>query len=208
MERYISRQEHGDEFHEHLHHRTWTDGTNGYIKTSPLNGSFEFTTLTKIVATPTPVPNAIALDQLNVYWTDTGTLKVMKVPLAGGNHVALASNVTSTGLAVEGTHVYWTDSVLGTVSSLPRKGGAPTTLVSRLERSDDARPATPRRSSCLARPGRRRRALCATRGRDGHDARDRSGGSRRDRDGRDERVLDGAGDGEHDGDGDEAHAFN
>jgi hypothetical protein len=108
---------------------TWTDGTDGYIKTTPVGGVLEFTTLAKISGSPTPVPNALTIDDNNVYWTDTGTLKVMKVPLAGGKHHELASGVTSSGIAVEGTTVYWTDSALGTVSSIPRAGGSPSTLV-------------------------------------------------------------------------------
>ena len=52
----------------------------------------------------------------------------MKLPLAGGAPVALATGLDDpNGIAVDGTSVYWTN-LGGTVMKLPLAGGAPVTL--------------------------------------------------------------------------------
>jgi hypothetical protein len=61
----------------------------------------------------------IALDQMNVYWTDTAGL-VQKVPLGGGPVTTLASGQTGYGIAVDANSVYWVNTS-GTVMQLTPK---------------------------------------------------------------------------------------
>jgi hypothetical protein len=74
----------------------------------------------------------IAVDATSVYFTtfyDDGA--VMKVPLAGGTAIALASAQDSPmSLVVDGVNVYWTNWDGGTVMAAPIGGGSATTLAS------------------------------------------------------------------------------
>jgi hypothetical protein len=87
-------------------------------------------TLTTLARVPLGAPQAIAVDGVNVYFA-TVQGDVMKVPVAGGSLVTLASQqATPAGIAVDGTNVYWTNAGAGTgsVMKVPAAGGAPTTL--------------------------------------------------------------------------------
>jgi cysteine-rich repeat protein len=53
-------------------------------------------------------PLDIAVDSTHVYWTNSGSGAVMKVPLGGGAPAVLAAGQNSPqGIAVDSTHVYW-----------------------------------------------------------------------------------------------------
>jgi len=94
------------------------------------------------LATLSWVPQGIALDASNVYWTqldNTGTNgSVWKVPVGGGAPVALVSAglLSPHGIAVDGTNVYWTNEGsavgTGTIMSIPIVGGAAATIASGL----------------------------------------------------------------------------
>jgi hypothetical protein len=97
---------------------------------------------------------AAAADATSLYWTSnaywatggptgftTGT--VMKMPLAGGSPITLASNQSNpSSIAVDGTNVYWTNTgpssdpstgpaqPVGSVMKVSATGGTPITLVS------------------------------------------------------------------------------
>jgi hypothetical protein len=92
----------------------------------------------------------IAVDTAYVYWsfrlcttyptpcTGTGeTGPVVKVPLAGGDPITLASEQRASGMAVDATYVYWVNMGLqannyadGSVMRVPIAGGTPIALVS------------------------------------------------------------------------------
>ena len=61
------------------------------------------------------LPNGIAVDMMNVYWTNTGPTTggsgtLMKLPVSGGNAVTLASGQEAPyGVAVDAKNIYWTN---------------------------------------------------------------------------------------------------
>jgi hypothetical protein len=76
-------------------------------------------------------PIGIAVDDVNVYWTNEGgSGSVMKVPVGGGTPTTLASGQGAAfGIAVDATSVYWT-TITGNhaVMKVAIAGGAPTVL--------------------------------------------------------------------------------
>jgi len=85
----------------------------------------------------------VVVDATNVYWTTSGSPvdggppngTVMKLALAGGPPVALASNQDGAyNIAIDATNVYWSnfpnDNVsIGALMTVPIAGGAPVALV-------------------------------------------------------------------------------
>lgn len=108
---------------------------------TPLGGG----TATTIFSPPYAVEiRAFAVDATNVYWAEfdspvgknaVATLDIVKMPLAGGTQVTLASTPPCTGsspcaaLVVGSSSVFWSDGA--GVESVPIGGGAVTTLVPR-----------------------------------------------------------------------------
>jgi hypothetical protein len=74
-------------------------------------------------------PSSIAVDCTSVYWTNSGSGFVMKVPRGGGTPVTLALGVSPGSIAVDATRVYFGD--VDDVLAVPLDGGAPVTLASR-----------------------------------------------------------------------------
>jgi hypothetical protein len=71
-------------------------------------------------------PATLALDEDNVYWTNSGGGTVMKVAKAGGDPIVLAANEEGAwAVAVDADNVYWTTSkpmtAEGTVKKRPKK---------------------------------------------------------------------------------------
>ena len=75
-------------------------------------------------------PVYVAIDSVNVYWTDFNYGMVMAVPLAGGTPVTLAMGEAPYGIATDGSSVYWSDWGNGTVMKIALNGGVITTLAS------------------------------------------------------------------------------
>ncbi|HVW25550.1 MAG TPA: hypothetical protein VHC69_09275 [Polyangiaceae bacterium] len=70
---------------------------------------------TAAIATAGSCGNSLAVDATSLYWiaeTDSYTLKVMKVPLRGGDPTTIAEEQGgSGGITVDDTSVYWTTSL-------------------------------------------------------------------------------------------------
>jgi sugar lactone lactonase YvrE len=96
--------------------------------------------VTLVGAPPTPVvtglnnPTHVAVDSAgNLYITDSGNNRVIKVPVAGGATTTLVSGLNNpASLAVDSTSLYITDSGNNRVIKVPVAGGATTTLASSL----------------------------------------------------------------------------
>ncbi|AUX26362.1 hypothetical protein SOCEGT47_069230 [Sorangium cellulosum] len=80
------------------------------------------------IAVAQPVPRGLAIDDVNVYWANSGDGTVMRAPKAGGDAVPFASEQSPQDIAVDGTYVYWTN-FNGQVMKAPVDGsGAPIEL--------------------------------------------------------------------------------
>jgi streptogramin lyase len=66
--------------------------------------------------TPTPLINgqsihAIAVDDTHVYWTDDIGNRIVRMPVAGGATVVVASNqATPSEIAIDDKNIYWVNS--------------------------------------------------------------------------------------------------
>jgi hypothetical protein len=78
------------------------------------------------------VPNSVAIDANNVYWTDTGNNAVLKVAKTGGPVTTLASVSGYVGapIAVDATRVYYLAGAANAVMGVPIAGGSPVTISS------------------------------------------------------------------------------
>jgi cysteine-rich repeat protein len=93
--------------------------------TGGTGGSGTLTTL----ASGQSYPISIAVDATSVYWTNSGSGTVMKVPISGGTPIVLASSQSyPLSIVVDATNAYWASS--GTVMKVPILGGTPTALAS------------------------------------------------------------------------------
>jgi hypothetical protein len=111
----------------------WTGGTDGQsVMKVPLAGGTPTT-----LASGQSYPFGVAVDVMNVYWTDQGPVAafpgvpsasppanvgtVMKVSLGGGTITTLACGQSNpAGIVVDATSVYWTNPISGTVMKLPK----------------------------------------------------------------------------------------
>jgi hypothetical protein len=89
-----------------------------------------------LLATEPNGPNALAVDDTNLYWSAfRGGGAIMKMPLAGGPPTALVPSTLLARIAVRGPNLYFASQDLGAapnnsiVARVPTQGGAVTTLV-------------------------------------------------------------------------------
>ncbi len=104
---------------EHIYFTFLHFGTHSVLRMPVLGGA------TADVTSNLGTPKRLAVDAASLYWTDSDSHTVMKMPLGGGPAVELASGQFPGAIAVDGTHIYWLD---GTVSRVPINGGE-TTIV-------------------------------------------------------------------------------
>jgi hypothetical protein len=109
-------------------------GSGGVVQSWSLDGKSQAATL----ASGLHLPDHIAVDASNLYFTESNPGRVSRVPLAGGTPTVLATGLDSPGsIAVDATSVYWVEG--GTDSrpppdgdtklmAIPLAGGVPTTL--------------------------------------------------------------------------------
>lgn len=108
-----------------------TDGTNVYIAdknsgniTSILISSGATTPIINSQATP----NILRVQGTFLYWSNSGTMAIMRAPIPGSSPMQVAStNAPAAGLAADNVNVYWTDPSTGTVNYAPVGGGGSTT---------------------------------------------------------------------------------
>jgi hypothetical protein len=78
----------------------------------------------------------IAIDDVNVYWTDGYAGNVQKVPLAGGTVTTLASGIVSASMALSPSGIYFSTFTgvanQDTVQRVPLAGGTPQVIASGL----------------------------------------------------------------------------
>ena len=82
-------------------------------------------------------PTGLAVDSANVYWTDTGSGRVLKISSAGSGSgpITLAGGVTNpAGIALDDTYLYFSEGGSGntTIRRVPKAGGTITILASSL----------------------------------------------------------------------------
>ena len=83
----------------------WTDPVGGTIRSAPKAGG----TPTILANDAGNAPSGIAVDSVNVYWSQmVKPGNVMKVPIAGGTSTYIDYGTNTPGLATDGTFVYWT----------------------------------------------------------------------------------------------------
>jgi hypothetical protein len=91
-------------------------GGSGALKKVPIAGGATTTLASQLPSTPTG--SQLAVDDANVYWTNTPfgdggpptSCTVMRVPIAGGAPTTLAANRSPmTGLALNATSVIWSE---------------------------------------------------------------------------------------------------
>lgn len=77
-------------------------------------------------------PSDLAVDELDLYWTNTGANQVVRVAKVGGTATIVASSQPSPlGIALDDTHVYWTQNTTpGAVVRAPKSGGSPQVIAS------------------------------------------------------------------------------
>lgn len=117
----------------------WSQPSTGSVMSVPLAGGAPLT-----LATAQANPGPVTLDSANLYWANGGQWafptmppgsdegSIVKLPLAGGAPITLASGISPCGLATDGTSVYFTDfskgAVNGQVLKVPVAGGIPSTI--------------------------------------------------------------------------------
>jgi len=74
-------------------------------------------------------PSSIAVSGANVYFTDSSSSELLRVPLAGGAAppTTLSIDANEAPIATDGTNVYFTDGI-GDVLMVPVEGGTITSL--------------------------------------------------------------------------------
>lgn len=110
--------------------------SSGKVLKAPLGGGDTVTLASGLAASATSGPNAVAVDPstASVYWTNSADNSVMRVSVAGGAPVRLASDQPGpAGIAADSSaaSVYWVNTISGTIMKWSSPGASPTVVASR-----------------------------------------------------------------------------
>ena len=107
----------------------WTEDSTDVVGATTFGGAT--TTIATLAHGTNPL--SLAVDNVNVYWTNNGGLgpyTIQSAQKTGGAPTTIFTGNYGAGIATDGTYVYWTDPTDGAVMKMIATGAVPTMLAS------------------------------------------------------------------------------